>query len=97
MKAKWMSQGLLVSSRKCLSLYKKVVSKPRDSNEFKTYKKYRNMYNTLRRKAKFVYYNDLIKRNMNDAKKLWATLNKITGKLVNKKDINNEIIVNGFK
>ena len=34
---------------------------------------------------------------MNDAKNLWATLNKITGKLVNKKDVNNEIIVNGVK
>ena len=96
-KVEWISQGLKVSSRKCLQLYKKVSSKSRDSVEFLNYKKYRNMYNSLRRKAKFAYYNDIIKRNANDAKKLWQVLNKLTGKLNNKKDINDEIIVNGVK
>ena len=97
LKAEWVTQGLMVSSRKCFHLYKKVASKPRDSSEFEIYRKYRNVYNSLRRKAKFAYYNEIVKRNKNDAKKLWQVLNKITGKLVNKKDISDEIIVSGVK
>ena len=93
----WLTKGLMVSSRKCVNLYKRVRLKPRNSPEFENYKKFRNLYNLLRRKAKFAYYNDLVKRNMGDAKKLWAILHKITGKSVNRKNITDEIIVNGTK
>ena len=96
-KAAWVTEGLTVSSKKCLRMYKQVVSKPRDSPEFLAYKKYRNLYNTLRRKAKHVYYNDIIQRNMTDAKKLWKTLHKITGNLKNKQEVSNEININGVK
>jgi len=97
LKSDWVTQGLTVSAKKCFRMYKKVASKPRDSPEFENYKRYRNLYNTLRRKAKFVYYNDLIQSNMNDAKTLWKILHKLTGKLSNKKDISDEITVNGVK
>ena len=97
LKAEWFSQGLMVSSRKCLQLYKKVAAKSRDDPEFLNYKRYRNIYNSLRRKAKFSYYNEIVTRNKNDAKKLWQVLNKLTGKLINKKDISDEILVNGIK
>lgn len=97
LKAEWVTQGLTVSSRKCLQMYKKVVSKPRQSQEFENYKKYRNLYNSLRRKAKFAHYNNLVKKNMTDAKMLWKILHKLTGKIKNKKDLSDEIIVNGIK
>ena len=93
----WMTQALKVSSLRCRSLYKKSIKKSKESVEFQCYRKYRNLYNTLRRKARFAYYNEIVEKNKSDAKRLWAVLNKITGKLKNKKDISDEIIVNGIK
>ena len=93
----WFTRGLRVSSRKCLSMFRLVAKKPRNSLEFQEYKNYRNLFSKLRRKAKFSYYNDLILKNRENSKKLWAVLNKLTGKLNNKKGITDEIIVNDKK
>ena len=51
----------------------------------------------MRRQAKINYVHNLIPVNRKDAKKLWTILNCITGKLRNKKDISDEIIINGIK
>lgn len=93
----WMTQGLKKSSQKCQTMFKKVAKKPRDSIEFGRYKEYRNIFNTLRRKSKVAYYNDLIEKNRHSSKKLWGILHKLTGKIRNKQDISDEIIVNGVK
>jgi len=93
----WFTKGLMVSSRNCFSMFRKVAKKPRDGSEYKKYKEYRNMFNKLRRKAKFSYYNCLILKNKENSKNLWAVLNRLTGKINNKKEITNEIIVNGVK
>jgi hypothetical protein len=55
------------------------------------------MYNSIRRKAKHQYIHDLIANTRNNSKKIWGILNRITGKINNKKDITDEIIVNGVK
>ena len=78
-------------------MYDKVLKKPRDSPEFQNYKQYRNMYNKLRRKAKFQYYNELIQETKPNSKEFWAIRNKLTGKVMNKKEITDEILVNGMK
>ena len=93
----WLTQGLKKCARKCLTMYDKVLKKPRDSPEFQNYKQYSNMYNKLRRKAKFQYYNELIQETKHNSKKRWAILNKLTGKVVNKKEITDEILVNRMK
>ena len=93
----WVTIGLKKSSRRCYSMYKNVCRKQKDSPEYQTYRQYRNLYNSLRRKAKFRYYQDLINENRHNSKKLWAILNKLTGKMKNKNDISEEIIVNGIK
>ena len=93
----WMSEGLRISSRKCWQLYRKVCKKSRDSEEYRKYKVYRNTYNSIRRKAKMGYYHEIIHKCSNDTKKLWAVLHKVTGKLSNKNNISNEIVVNGVK
>ena len=93
----WFTEGLNTSSVKCRKMHKKVIRKPHDSPEYVEYKEYRNLYNRLRRKAKHKYYNDIIESHRHNSKKLWSTLNKITGKVSNKKDITDEVIVNGIK
>ena len=52
----WFTTGLKKSSRRCHAMYKTVFRKPKDSPEYQNYSKYRNIYNGLRRKAKFSYY-----------------------------------------
>jgi hypothetical protein len=91
----WFTDGLKTSAVKCFKMYKKVVHKPRDSLEYLEYKEYRNLYNKLRRKAKFCYYKELISTNRYNAKKLWAILNKVTGKPRNKKAVADEMIIDG--
>lgn len=93
----WFSEGLRISSRKCYQMYQNVISKSRNSIEFLNYKQYRNTFNKLRRKAKFLYYHDLIQENRYNSKKLWNILHKLTGKIVNKKNISDEILVNGVR
>ena len=93
----WYTVGLKTSSVKCWKMYKQVLNKPHDSAEYIAYKKYRNLYNNLRRKAKFQYTYNLISACRNDCKKMWGILNRITGKVSKKDTLPDEIIVNGTK
>lgn len=93
----WFTVGLRVSSLNCKKKYKNVLHLPHDSDQFKEYKNYRNMYQKLRRKAHFHYMHKIIKENSRDTKKLWGILNKITGKVRNKNDMSDEIFINGIK
>ena len=93
----WFTIGLKTSSIKCWKMYKKVLQKPHDSPEYIEYKKYRNMYNMLRRKAKLQYTHELISACKNDSKKMWEVLNRITGKRKQGSCLSNEIIVDGVK
>lgn len=74
-----------------------MVNKSRESEEFQKYKDYRNLFNSLRRKAKFPNYHDVIQNNKSDARKLWRTINKLTGHFRNRTNITDEFIVNGVK
>ena len=96
-KQPWYTQGMKKSARRCLILYNKVINKPKDSIEYQNYKKYRNEFNKIRRKAKFSYYHELIKENRNNSKKTWDILNRLIGKLKNKKEVSDEMIINGIK
>ena len=78
-------------------MYKTVLHKPHDSPEYMAYKKYRNMYNMLRRKAKLQYNHELISSCRNDSKKMWEVLNRITGKRKLKSCLSDEIIIDGVK
>ena len=93
----WLTPGLKKSSRKCQQMYRNVARKDRNSPEFNNYKIYRNVLNSLRRKAKFDYYKKLIQENRYNAKKVWAVIHKLVGKLNNKNDISDEILVNGIR
>ena len=91
----WFTQGLKKSSQKCLKMFNKVAGKPKDSQEFQSYKNYRNVYNKIRRKAKVAYYDGLIQEHRKNTKKVWEILNTLTGKSKNKQALPDEITVNG--
>ena len=91
----WFTLGLKISSTKCQEMFKKVHKLPHNSIEYMEYKNYRNTYKKLRRTAKFNYLHDLVWKSRKDSKRLWAVLNRITGKIRNKKEIPNEISING--
>lgn len=96
-KEPWFTSGLMVSSLKCLKMFKKVLHLPRDSEKYQEYRDYRKMYQSLRRKMKFNYFQEIISKHRNNSKKLWGILNKIRGKLSNKQNLSDEIIINGMK
>ena len=57
----------------------------------------RNMFNNLRRKAKLIYYNDLIQKNRQNLEKLFEHLAQIVGRTTNKNNKSDEKIINGVK
>lgn len=94
-KQKWMTQGLLKSSFRLNRLYKKCIGKTKLSKEYKNYIKFRNKYNTLKRKAKKDYYNTKFAEFKNDIKKSWKLVNELIGKTNNKKEVIEKIQSNG--
>ena len=83
----WMTPGLLKSTKTKLQLYKEALGKPKTSNAHIKFTQYRNKYNTLMKKNKFKYYNELLYRYKNDSKKTWSLLNTIIKKSKNKSSI----------
>ena len=93
----WFTIGLKTSSVKCWKMYKQVMHKPHDSIEYIAYKKYRNLYSQLRRKAKYQYTHDLISACRNDCKRMWGILNRMSGKVRKADNVSDEINVDGIK
>jgi hypothetical protein len=69
----FMTTGLLISRRRKNHLFQKQISQPTDDN-VKLYKVYRNIYNSLIRKSKRLYYEDMLKKYKSKPKKLWEFL-----------------------
>jgi len=51
----WLSKGLMKSSCACAKLYSKCINKSKTDITYKSYIKYRNMYNQLKKIAKQTY------------------------------------------
>ena len=100
-KEKWMTAGLLKSSKTCDKLYKEQLGHDASSRFHTKYIFYRNEFNKLKRTAKKEYYLNLITEYKNDSKKLWGVINRVIGKTRNKLDLpekikdENNIIVSG--
>ena len=90
----WMTKGLLKSSNKLTKLYVNSIKSPPNSPLKLKYKVYRNIYNKLKRKAKFEYFNGIIDKAKNDSAKLWKILNKMINSKRNKMDIPNMFLIN---
>ena len=90
----FMSNGILISRRKKLSLYNEYLSS-RDINKFTEYKQYRNVYNSVIRLAKKLYYEKKVNDNKSNVKNLWKTLNQAIERDTSKSSVISNITING--
>ena len=75
----WITKGLLKSSKKKQRLYEKFLKQRTTKNE-ERYKKYKNMFNSLKLKAKKAYYSEKIAKSSQNNKQQWNVINKLMGK-----------------
>ena len=83
----WLSKGLMKSSHTCGKLYSKCINKPKTDITYKSYIKYRNMYNRLKKIAKQAYYAQIFNDAKRDIRKTWKIINATIGKLNDKTNI----------
>ena len=93
----WMTSGLIKCSRKCDRLYAKSIGKGQNTESCQNFTRYRNVYNSIKRKAKAKYFTDLLQNYANDIRKTWRVLNSITWRKNDKSTISDTFIVDGKK
>lgn len=91
---RWMTKGLLKSSKTSQRLYKSQLGKPKNDKSYTKYIKYRNTYNSLKRKAKQTYYYETLDKYKFDIRKTWRELNQLIGRTNDKSAIIDSIRVN---
>ena len=104
---RWVTPCIITSSHKLKSLFRKSKNKEPDHPDVIQYKLYKNVFNSIKRKAKQNYYSSKFRQYYKDTKKTWTLLRHIIGKSndvtsVGSFDINgvhvsdNQIIANSF-
>ena len=96
----WMTPGLMKASKKANKLYNNWANtgnKDKNHALYASYKTYRNNYNSIKRKAKFLYIHNQINEYKNNGKKLWKIINGIIGKCKNKQTCIDYININGIR
>jgi hypothetical protein len=78
----FMTNGLLVSRRRKIELYKLSLTNPADY--LTKYKQYRNLFNKILRASKSLYYDAKFTQYAKNPKKTWETLNELTSSSKNK-------------
>ena len=91
---RWMTKGLLKSSKTCHKLYKKQLGKTKTEKAYTTYITYRNIYNTLKRKAKQSYYFETLNNHKSNMRRTWKEINQLIGRINDKSSIIESIRVN---
>ena len=91
----WMTVGLIKSSAICDKKFRSSCGLDKDSPKVIQYKLYRNLYNTMKRRAKKEYFINKIEQFRTNAKKMWSILKDITGKNNDKSSCSNTFTING--
>jgi hypothetical protein len=89
----YMTNGLLISRTKKNELYKIYINS-KSNNDKVQYTNYRNLYNTLIKTSKKLYYEDSLQKIKKDSKKTWDILKDAAGLKKRNNDIGN-LTVNG--
>ena len=74
----WMSKGLIKSSNTCTKLYRKCISKSKTDKTYKTYIKYRNLYNQIKRLARQTYHSKQLTKYQHNIRQTCKIKNNIT-------------------
>ena len=88
-----MTQGLLVSRQSKIKLHKISIQSPNSSN-IERYKKFRNLYNTVMRASKKMYFEKNLNLAKKNPKQSWQLIKEAIGDKKQSKNIN-EILVDG--
>lgn len=91
----WMTTGLMKSSKMVNKLYKKALKHNKDTHYYENYKRHRNLFNQLKRKAKHAYFKEQLNESRNNIAKTWKVINKILGKVNDKSSLPSMFKVNG--
>jgi hypothetical protein len=89
----FMTKGLLISRNRKNLLFKKKISSPTVEN-INNYRIYRNIYNSVLRRSKKLYFETALAKFKSKPKKIWEIINQATGSSNPKSKIT-EILVNG--
>ena len=73
----WFTPGLKVSRKRKQRLFKKSFKNP---EQLVFYRKYRNLYNLLIKRAKSRYYSERLQKSSHDIKGTWAILREVISK-----------------
>jgi hypothetical protein len=92
----WFTNGLLISRRKKLYLGKCAARNPTENN-LNLYKRYRNLYNTLIRASKKLYFESELEKHKNNLKVTWDIVRKAIRKTKSKNSFISNIKVNGVE
>ena len=92
----FMTKGLLLSRKTKLKLLRKAKATRTEEN-WNKFKHYRNIYNSVLRKAKYFYWNDSIAKSADNPKQMWKVINAACNKskksnMIDKIKVENNII-----
>ena len=92
----FMTKGLLLSRKTKLKLLRKAKATRTEEN-WNKFKHYRNIYNSVLRKAKYFYWNDSIAKSADNPKQMWKVINAACNKskksnMIDKIRVENNII-----
>ena len=79
----WITKGTAKSSKNKQRLYEKFLKNRTPKNE-ETYKTYKNLFETIKRRSKKKFYSENLQKFKGDAKKTWSVMKKILGKCTTK-------------
>jgi Reverse transcriptase (RNA-dependent DNA polymerase)/Endonuclease/Exonuclease/phosphatase family len=90
----WITNGLLISRKNKIKLYKTSINRPSAEN-ISRFKNYRNVYNTTIRAAKKLYFEKTFKKFQSNLKKSWEILFNAVNKKRHSKERIDQIFSDG--
>ena len=92
----WLTAGIQTSTRKAKLLYKQTQRKNCGNHCLDKYKRYNQLLTKVRRNAKRCQYLKMYENFKNNTRKLWQTINEVSGKLIDKSGIIDHITVDAI-
>ena len=75
----WITKGIAKSSKKKQRHYEKFLKNRTPKNE-ETYKTYKNLFETIKKRSKKNFYSEKLRKFKGDARKTWGVMKEILGK-----------------
>ena len=79
----WITKGIAKLSKKKQRLYEKFLKNRTPQNK-ETYKTYKNLFETIKKRSKKKFYSEKLRKFKGDAKKIWSIMKELLGKCTTK-------------